>query len=82
LSEWKEHAPTAHEILQRLFKVYNLESAPVTYSRALQLMVDNNVSVDSIELFLERHVKDLTNSLSALGYPTDKLELTIKLKEK
>jgi hypothetical protein len=80
MSEWEEHAPKAHEILQRVFKAYNLESAPITYSRALQLMVEHNVSVDSIELFLERHVKDLTNSLSALGYPTDKLELTIKLK--
>ena len=36
---------------------------------------------DVIELFLERHVKDLATMLSTMGYPLDKMEFTLKLKD-
>ena len=82
ISDWEKEAPTAYKILQRMFKALNIESGPITYSKALYIMVEHNVGADPIELFLERHVKDLTNSLGGLGYPIDKLELSIKLKQK
>lgn len=79
--DWLKNAPEVSAILNNLFVQYDVNAGPLTYSRALTIMVEQNVSKDSIELFLERHVKDLTNSLGSLGYPLDKLEFTIKLKK-
>lgn len=81
IDDWKEHAGKAGATLSNVFDTYGLKDAPVTYSRALTIMVENSVSKESIELFLERHVKDLTNSLSVLGYPIDKLDFNLKLKQ-
>lgn len=81
MDEWLENAPVACAILSKLFTLYNVSSGPLTYSRALTIMAEQGVCKDSIELFLERHVKDLTNSLEALGYPMDKLDFTVKLKK-
>lgn len=81
ISDWVENTAKAGATLSNVFDTYGLKDAPVTYSRALTIMVENSVSKESIELFLERHVKDLTNSLSALGYPIDKLDFNLKLKQ-
>jgi hypothetical protein len=79
--EWTENSPVASAILSNLFTAYRVDSGPLTYSRALTIMAEQGVSKDSIELFLERHVKDLTNSLESLGYPMDKLEFSVKLRK-
>jgi len=79
--EWLKKAPVACAILSNLFSKYNVETGPLTYSRALTIMAEESVSKESLELFLERHVKDLTGSLAALGYPMDKLDFTVKLKK-
>jgi len=81
IEDWQDNAPVAAKLLTDIYKDNNLESTPLTYSRALNIMVNNNACKQSIELFLERHVKDLSSSLSALGYPIDKLEFNLKLKE-
>ena len=81
IDEWLENAPVACAILRNLFTAYHVESGPLTYSRALTIMAEQGVSKESIELFLERHVKDLTNSLASLGYPMDKLDFSVKLKK-
>jgi hypothetical protein len=44
-------------------------------------MTANKSSKQSIELFLEYFIRDMTRMLDAMGYPTDKFELDIKLKE-
>lgn len=80
MEDWLTNAPEVSALLSNLFVQYNVNSGPLTYSRALTIMVEQNVNKDSIELFLERHVKDLTNSLGSLGYPIDKIEFTVKLK--
>ena len=79
--EWTENSPVASAILSNLFTKYSVNAGPLTYSRALNIMTEESVSKDSIELFLERHVKDLTNSLESLGYPMDKLEFSVKLRK-
>jgi hypothetical protein len=81
IDDWLKNAPVACAILTNIFTEYRVETGPLTYSRALDIMAQQNVSKESIELFLERHVKDLTNSLAALGYPMDKLEFTVNLKK-
>jgi len=81
INDWVKNTVKAGTTLSNVFDTYGLKDAPVTYSRALTIMVENSVSKESIELFLERHVKDLTNNLSALGYPIDKLDFNLKLKQ-
>jgi hypothetical protein len=44
-------------------------------------MTSNNSSKDSIELFLENFVVDMVGFLGQLGYPADKFDINIKLKE-
>lgn len=81
MEEWLNNAPVACAILSNLFTQYNVSSGPLTYSRALTIMAEQGVSKEAIELFLERHVKDLTNSMASLGYPMDKLDFSVKLKK-
>jgi hypothetical protein len=78
VEEWKKEAPKAYEILNSL--ILNIDS-PLTYSSALTYMINKKACKDSIELYIERHVKDLTQTLERLGYPIDKLNFNISLKE-
>jgi hypothetical protein len=45
------------------------------------MMTSNGSSKDSIELFLENFVVDMVGFLGQLGYPADKFEINIKLKD-
>jgi hypothetical protein len=76
--EWSQEAPYAYERLQKLIDNINM---PLTYSKALTVMITNNVCKDSIELFLERHVIDLKDTLDRLGYPVEQLNFNITLKK-
>ncbi len=75
--EWRKTAPHAFE---RLASIIDNTDAPLTYSKALSIMTTNKVNKESIELFLERHVKDFTNMLDQLGYPVDSLSFNISLR--
>ena len=44
-------------------------------------MTSKNSSKASIELFLELFVTDMVDMLGNLGYPTDKFDLQITLKD-
>jgi hypothetical protein len=44
-------------------------------------MTSDNASKDSIELFLENFVVDMVGFLEQLGYPADKFNINIELKE-
>jgi hypothetical protein len=79
-AKWKEEAPKSTVILEKLLR--GLSDEPLTYSRALTVMINKRVNKDSIEMFLERHVKELVTQLENIGYPTEKLDLSIKLKER
>ena len=78
---WKTNAPKTVKQLEELFNSHDLNSKPLTYATVLTIMCKKKVCKESIELFLERHVADLKNNLDMLGYPIDKLEFSIKLKE-
>jgi hypothetical protein len=64
-----------------LLEKYADMSEPLTYAKALNIMITNSCDKEVIELFLERHVKDLVTMLSTMGYPLDKMEFTLKLKD-
>ena len=43
--------------------------------------MDNKCSEESIELYLELFTNQLSNNLYNMGYPTDKLEINVKIKD-
>ena len=74
-SSWQKNCPTVHKKMDDLIGEFK------SGSQILSLMVENKASKDSIELFLEFFIGDVTGFLKDMGYPMDKLELNIKLKE-
>jgi len=82
LDEWEHHCKNIYDFIINKLHDYNggWDSKPTT-SDILSLLTKNNVSKDSIELFLEYFMMNLGRMLDNMGYPTDKFELTIKLKD-
>ena len=82
LDEWEYHCKKAHAFIVEKLHMYNggWDARPTT-SDILSLLSKNNASKDSIELFLEYFMTNLGRILENMGYPIDKFELTIKLKD-
>jgi hypothetical protein len=82
LDEWEEDCAKVYDFIINKLHDYNSgwDSKPTT-SDILSLLTKNNASKDSIELFLEYFMMNLGRMLDNMGYPTDKFELTIKLKD-
>ena len=82
LSSWEQDCKPAHEfIVERIEKFNGYWESKLISGEILALMTANKSSKQSIELFLEYFIRDMTKILDAMGYPTDKFELDIKLKE-
>lgn len=77
ISEWEANAPKCAKLLQNAFDL----SKVLTYAEGLSYIIQNNCEKELITMFLDRHVKELTSMLGAMGYPTDKIALNISLKE-
>jgi hypothetical protein len=65
---------------KKFLKLVDTDKA-LTSPRTLSLITANKGSKASIELFMESFVRDMTRMLESIGYPTDKIEIDIKLKE-
>jgi hypothetical protein len=76
LDIWEKNAPKATKVLRKFVEV----DKPLTYAKVLLHMMELKTCIEAIELTLKRHVKELTEMLSSMGYPTDKLDINIKLK--
>lgn len=76
LADWKEQSPLCHKLLQNIID----PDKPLTYAQALNTMIGKRVAKDSIELFLKRHVKEINEMLTNMGYPTNELHVDINLK--
>jgi hypothetical protein len=50
-------------------------------SKVFSELVNNKCSKESVELYLELFTNDFSNHLYGMGYPTDKLDIQIKIKE-
>ena len=76
LAGWKEKCPPAYKVLETFVDQKSLTSA-----KCLGIMTGNAASKESIELFMEYFVRDMTGFLAQMGYPTEKFEIDIKLKD-
>jgi hypothetical protein len=74
---WKENCLKHYNTLD---KKCNL-SMHMSYASALSYIISTKANKDVVEISLEKHIEHIGTSLGKLGYPIDKLELTIKLKE-
>jgi len=72
---WKTQSPAIASTLEKEFY-----QKPLSFSDGLNIMISKKLSKDALELFMERHVKDLVKMLGDMGYPTDKLEFNLQLK--
>lgn len=77
INTWETDAPKSTKILKKFIE----PDKPLTYAKAIQIMIDLKTSREAIELTLNRHVKELTMMLESMGYPTEKMIIDIKLKE-
>jgi hypothetical protein len=82
LDIWRDDCKKVYDFIEQKVYDYNggWDTKPTT-SDILSLLTKNNASKDSIELFLEYFMMNLGGMLSNMGYPTDKFDLTIKLKD-
>ena len=53
----------------------------LTSPATLALIVKNHGSKNSVELFMEYFVRDMTKMLEQIGYPTDSFDINITLKD-
>ena len=53
----------------------------LTSPKTLSMITKHKGSAASVELFMEFFVRDMTRMLSSIGYPTDKFDINIKLKD-
>jgi len=78
--EWEKECKKVFKLLKNVLKLdskdYRLPSSTV-----FSALIDNKCSKESIELYLELFTNQLSNNLYNMGYPTDKLEINVKIKD-
>ena len=74
--DWKTNCPEAENILAEY-----LDHKPLSSPRLLGFLTEDKASKQSIELFMEAFVLDMTGFLQQIGYPTEKILIDIKLKD-
>ena len=78
--EWEKECKKGFKLIKNVLKLdstdYRLPSSTV-----FSALMDNKCSEESIELYLELFTNQLSNNLYNMGYPTDKLEINVKIKD-
>ena len=64
-----------------LKKVILNEDAALSSGQCLSYMTNNNASIQSLELFIELFTESMVEFLGQMGFPSDKFEINIKLKD-
>jgi len=77
INKWRENCKTISNKLLKIVDDEKILTGPATLSK----ITSNNGSIASIELFMEYFVSNMTKMLDGIGYPTDKLEISVKLKD-
>jgi hypothetical protein len=77
--EWEKECKKVFKLIKNVLKLdstdYRLPSSTV-----FSALMDNKCSEESIELYLEFFTNTFSNYLYGMGYPTDKLDIQIKIK--
>lgn len=83
LENWEQYSKMAHEFIMDKIENYIGDSSTtmVSTGEILSLMIMNNASKDSIDLFLKFFTEEMTKTLKSMNYPMDKIDFDIKLKQ-
>ena len=77
LADWKVGYGKITSKLEKLIS----DQTPLSSPKTLSLITKHKGSKASVELFMEFFIRDMTRMLESIGYPTDKFEINIKVKD-
>ena len=77
---WEENCKKSFKYIKKVLP-FKSSDYRLPSSKVFNELVNNNCSKDSIELYLELFTNDFSKHLYGMGYPTDKLDIQIKIKE-
>ena len=77
--EWEKECKKGFKIIKNALQL-DSKDYRVPSSTVFSALTANKCSKESIELYLELFTNQLSNNLYNMGYPTDKLEINIKIK--
>ena len=77
---WEENCKKGFKYIKKVLP-FKSSDYRLPSSKVFNELVNNDCSKESIELYLELFTNDFSNHLYGMGYPTDKLDIQIKIKE-
>jgi len=77
-STWKIAVPTTAE---KINNVIGDEAIALSSARVLGVITKNKADKHVIETFLEFFIRDLTSMLGSIGYPMDKVDINVKIRD-
>jgi hypothetical protein len=78
--EWEKECKKVFKLIKNVLK-FDSKDYRLPSSTVFSALMSNNCSEQSIELYLELFTNQLSNNLYNMGYPTDKLEINVKIKD-
>ena len=78
--EWEKECKKGFKLIKNVLQIYSKDYR-VPSSKVFSVLTANKCSEESIELYLELFTNQLSNNLYNMGYPTDKLEINVKIKD-
>jgi len=77
-AKWKHEIPMT---AQRIADVIGDEAIALSSARVLGIITNNKADKHVIETFLEFFIRDLTSMLGSIGYPMDKVDINVKIRD-
>ena len=76
--QWLKEVPNTAE---RITNVIGDEAIALSSARVLGIITNNKANKHVIETFLEFFIRDLTSMLGSIGYPMDKVDINVKIRD-
>ena len=77
---WEENCKKGFKYIKKVLS-FKSSDYRLPSSKVFNELVNNDCSKESIELYLELFTNSFSNHLYGMGYPTDKLDIQVKIKE-
>jgi TusA-related sulfurtransferase len=82
IKEWEEACPGCEIAIRNAVNKFTKEDGvDLSTGSCLSAMIEGKASNESIELFMELFTENMIGFLGQMGYPADKFEINIKLKD-
>jgi hypothetical protein len=79
---WEKQAPKCHKHIAKVLKPFAKDGgSELSTGSCLSAMTEGKASHQSIELFMEMFTQNMISFLGQMGYPAEKFEINIKLKD-